>query len=878
MIRREPTKLPFLTACTVGLAASVVGCGGGGGDVGPPATPAAITIASGAGQIGEAGSVLAQPIGVRVTSSSGSPVEGSTVNFVVGQASGTVAAAAAATNSDGVASTTWTVGTSVGSNLDTVFASVAGITAPAVFTASVIAAAGARLESVSGDAQNGVAGQPLAQPLVVVARDQYGNPRSEVDIAWSVISGGGSISPGTSTTGTNGEASAIWTPGSGGVNTAQADASGLAGSPINFDATITAPGALALISITPVPMVEGQAATLTGAGFSTTPGNNKVKIDGVDATVTAASAGSLTVLVPQSNCQPARSAAVQVKVGSRSSNLLTHDLNPAAFTSVAVGQELVLQDPAQFCLEFAPSVSPEDYLIGVQSTSEVVASLTPVKLTSTAASGPLAGAQLPELARMAATGHPTSGPIDASLYRRARRVAAEAELRAEERQQVYPLARQAFRARTQERSRPLGDAIPPGLQPGDVTPIRYPGTGNTCTSFVEIQAVVRVVGQRGVWLEDQDNPANGLTQQDIQHLSDQFDTQIYSTVTAYFGSPTDLDGNSRIAIVLTDQVNKLRPGIVGHVALADLVPRSLCASSDEGEIYYGVVPDPTGSVGIPVSRELVLAIAVQTIAHEFTHIIQFGLRSIVNGLQPQPTWVFEGQAVLAEEITGHVYEGRTPGQNYGFNVAFNQDDPASLDWYSFPFVSLIFYYGFRDQASKVPDAPEECTWLAGKPENPGPCLGNLEVYGAPWSLLRWMSDQFGAHYPAGESGLHRALILNPAEGYAALSAAAGLPVKTLLAQWAAALYVDDRIPSASTSLQFTSWNLLDIENNLTETARLVPRSRGFTSFSDAFSVRAGSSAYFRVSGTSRPGTAIRIRSGSDESLPAIMQAFIVRLQ
>jgi hypothetical protein len=167
MLWREPRRLPFLTACTIGLATSVAGCGGGG-DVGPPATPAAITIVSGAGQVGEAGAVLAQPLTVRVTSSSGSPVEGSAVNFVVGQASGTVAAVSATTNSDGVASTTWTVGTSVGTNLDTVFASVSEVTAPAVFTASVTAAEAASLESVSGNHQSGIPGQPLAQPLIVV--------------------------------------------------------------------------------------------------------------------------------------------------------------------------------------------------------------------------------------------------------------------------------------------------------------------------------------------------------------------------------------------------------------------------------------------------------------------------------------------------------------------------------------------------------------------------------------------------------------------------------------------------------------------------------------------------------------------------------------
>jgi hypothetical protein len=43
-------------------------------------------------------------------------------------------------------------------------------------------------------------------------------------------------------------------------------------------------------------------------------------------------------------------------------------------------------------------------------------------------------------------------------------------------------------------------------------------------------------------------------------------------------------------------------------------------------------------------------------------------------------------------------------------------------------------------------------------------------------------------------------------------------------------------------------------------------------------VRAASSSYLRVSGASRPGTAIRVRNAADGPLPAIMQVFIVRLQ
>ncbi len=980
MVRPEPTHVRFSVACLLGLTiTSLTACGGGegGGDVGPPPTPASIAVMSGNGQSGEAGSPLAQPIIVRVTSSSGAAVEAAAVTFAAGSTSGSVAAGQATTDADGRASTAWTVGTEVGANSDTVYASVSGVATRAVFTASITAAPAAGVSSVSGDAQGGTPGQVLTQPLIVVVRDRYGNPRSHSSVSWTVVAGGGSISPATGITGTDGHTSALWTLGSAGINTVHAVSADLPGSPVSFSATVTSPGSrlaivsgnnqtgapsqpvplplvvsvktpsgapvagigvswaistgggavshsstptdaqglasviwtlgaalgqqsvtagvtgasgspltfnataanpsgvITLTSITPNPMIEGQPATLIGTGFSTTPAGNTVRIDQLDATVTAATATSLTIQVPAFDCQPARQAVVQVRIGAESSNAVGQNLHPAAFTSVAVGQQLLLQNPQQFCLQFASATLPEDYLIGVQSTSEVVSSLTPARLEGSVAPGSPIGVQMPEVSPRARRGQ--SRKIDKSTVDAAeRRAAAEARLRRNQVEYIYPLLSRLSELRWRSGVRSTG-AIPAELQPGDVISIRYPGSGNSCTSFTEIQTLVRSVGQYGVWLEDLENPVGGFTTEDIQQMSREFDARIYTTVTSFFGLPTDLDGNGRIGVVLTKRVNEMS-GVAGFVTPSDLIPRFACPGSNDGEIYYGFVPDPSGVAGDPMSRDAVMAIAVPTIAHEFTHIIQLGNRVIVNGLEPHSVWIMEGQARLAEEITGHAFEGRVGGQNYGYNIAFNLDNPTSFSWYSSGFIGLFQYYGFRDPESKVPTAPEECTWLSRKPDNPSPCIGNQDVYAAPWSLLRWISDHFGANYADGERGLHQALIRSRSTGFAALAEVTGVPIRTLLAQWAATLYVDDRISGAANALQLPSWNLFDIESNVFQSASLIPRSREFRSFSDEFNVRAGSSAYFRVSGVSRPGTAVRISSQSGQTLPSNMQVFVVRLQ
>jgi hypothetical protein len=876
MSRRGPLRFrPALPA--LGLFALVTSCGGGSSNVGPPPTPTAIVIASGNRQTGAAGSPLAQPVTAKVTSAAGAGIEGLTVTFAAAANGGSVSAGTAVTDADGTVSATWTLGTTAGANLDTVRASVSGVDAAAVFTATVTAASVTNLAPVSGNSQNGLAGQPLAEPLVVVARDKFGNSASQVTVAWTVSSGGGTISPASSITGTDGLTSAVWTPGNGQTNTAQAVVPGI-GTPASFSASVvTASGGVTLVSLSPTPIFEGQTATLTGIGFSSTASSNAVKIGGLSANVSASTATSITVTVPKFNCQPARGVPVQVTVGSEASNVVTQPLNPASFTNVAVGQELVLQDPAEFCLQFAASNAAEDYLIGVQSTSEAVSSLTGVALTSVV--GDALSGRVPILAFAGRPSSRAAGAGAAALPRRQGRYADEAPIRNWEHRHFGAMKASARRLPL-ARANPGTLAMARDLQVGDVVPVRVAiFSVDPCSDYLTLNAVVRVVGTHGIWLEDTENPTGGYTSADFQTLSDLFDSRVYATDVDYFGAPSDIDANGRIAVVITKEVNA-KKHLLGFVFGGDLFAQTDCPASNEAEIFYGATPDPTGIFALGnYTRDQGLHDVPGTIAHEFTHIIQISRRIASNAPAGLVIWEGEGQAVLAEEVVGHAVEGRQTAQNYKSTIAFNVDDPSSIDWYSYGFIQNAAYYGFDGTGTKVPGAPEECSWLDNSLANSGPCLAGSMPYGAPWLLLRWLSDQFGPAFPGGEKGLQKAIIESPATGYANISSVVGVPIKTLLAQWAAMQYGDDRVTGLDSKLTLPSWNLFDIyELSAPETARLVPRSRGFVSFTDAFQVRGGSSAYFRVSGGARPATALRVRNSSGGDLPSIMQIFVVRLQ
>ena len=66
---------------------------------------------------------------------------------------------------------------------------------------------------VSGDAQNGVVGTALTDPIVVQVKDPSGNPLSNVAVTWTIDAAMGTLANQSTTTDAEGKATAIWTLG-----------------------------------------------------------------------------------------------------------------------------------------------------------------------------------------------------------------------------------------------------------------------------------------------------------------------------------------------------------------------------------------------------------------------------------------------------------------------------------------------------------------------------------------------------------------------------------------------------------------------------------------------------------------------------------------
>lgn len=224
-------------ALLLGLLAG--GCNGevvGGGH-----RPAEVLVVSGDLQTGTAGQELPQPLVVKVVDDAGRPVRDQLVNFRVIAGGGSVFAGSALTNKDGIAQERWTLGTVAGDTQRVEARAVDPETGEglvfAVFRAIATPAAAAGISAVQ-PTLTGMPGTPVADSAAALVRDQYGNPVPGVTVNWAVTSGGGSVSPASSTTNAQGIARAQWTLG-GSVTTPQT-LQASAGASMNATFTATA--------------------------------------------------------------------------------------------------------------------------------------------------------------------------------------------------------------------------------------------------------------------------------------------------------------------------------------------------------------------------------------------------------------------------------------------------------------------------------------------------------------------------------------------------------------------------------------------------------------------------------------------------------------
>jgi hypothetical protein len=190
-------SLATLTAMANGPATITATAGGIQATLSAQVTqvPVAPVKVSGDLQTGTVGTPLALPLQVKVQDRLGAMIPGHPVTFTVLQGGGSVTVATGTTGSDGLASTTWTLGTSATASHQVSAAVGHGL--EAVFNATAQAGPPVELVATAGQGQTATVGTGVPQAPALLVRDAFGNPVPGVSVGFAIGAGGGTISGGT---------------------------------------------------------------------------------------------------------------------------------------------------------------------------------------------------------------------------------------------------------------------------------------------------------------------------------------------------------------------------------------------------------------------------------------------------------------------------------------------------------------------------------------------------------------------------------------------------------------------------------------------------------------------------------------------------------
>ena len=646
--------------------------------------------------------------------------------------------------------------------------------------------------------------------------------------------------------------------------------------------TVTVVGPVAISGTDPAVLLEGAAATVFGSGFSATAALNQVSVGGLAARVTAASETALSITVPRADCLPPRQVELRVTVGNRSNARMVGvtPLRPGDLELPATHYRYT--HAGNGCLHLPGDVSGGEYLIGVVSTSEAPSSLTPVTMTSiagdpaVAADRPLVASSEPPRQAVSNVGSFSSTSLMAapapneSLTLLGREIPEDGrdwERHAEvmERNQelvrrLGPMPASMARAR-QSRTLSASDTL-----------TLFSGFDATCASRGQVRAVVRRIGNHTVWLDDLDNPSGTFTDSELAGLDAFYGANVNAVHEGYFGGLSDVDGNRRVMILMTKEAN--RKPVDGWVWFPDLYSSGRCATSNQAEIFFGLVPDPRGVYGQAWTKQQVLDYYPSLLTHEIAHLVQGN--AIVFGRADLTTWELEGGATLSEQLVAYRLFGHGSGRNLGY-AAYQQ----GFDWYKgIPGLARFFGWDSEDPTNsrRVPNAPEECSWMGRSGEgNDGPCSNTSRAaYDVPSMLFRYAMDRFGGRYPGGEQALMRRLTQSPKRGLASLADVSGWPAEQILADFYIALWLDLNGWDAN---GMATWDLDNIWNRFTESAQLRPWSSTSAEFHGQWNIRAGSTYYLRwVPRGSRGPTSLRVRSANGAPAPGHVSVWAFRVR
>ncbi|MGZ3333051.1 MAG: Ig-like domain-containing protein [Gemmatimonadaceae bacterium] len=583
-------------------------------------------------------------------------------------------------------------------------------------------------------------------------------------------------------------------------------------------------------------VLTGRVVTWTAADAS------KATVD-ANGLVTAVAAGTTVV-----------TATSEGKTGA-SQIIVTPNCNSGNALQLAVGgmHTLTAAEKAFLCLGGGASAS--EYALIPFNSNNVAASTTQFQVSATNTSaiqpGSLFSIQTNRMTGIRQNKKPLKKSLEWSFRERERRDLASAFT--------------SVRRLPRPTSAPLGPRfltnIPTSPGVGTVVFINGNLSGNACTAPKVLRgATVIAVLNKTIVLSDVTSPVGGYTNQEMIDFGTAFDTLGYGLDTLNFGTPTDIDGNGRVAILFTPSVNSIPapPGAVvgGLFAGRDLEPVATCVASNEGEMFYMPVPDPNSTINGNYTDKVEVGRAVlPTLVHEFQHLINAGRRQFINNAPTaEELWLNEGLSHIAEELLYYRMSGNTPGSD--IDLPLIQSSQAQIDAINtYQFDNLV-------RAALYMKAPET--------NSPYGQVDVLEMRGAIWQLLRYSADRKGGV----ESNTWKALVNSTTAGQTNFNAVFG-SIITNARDMAIAQVADDAGLGLAANFTNPSWNFRSVLPVIFPPYPLLTHPLLSTPVN--ITLYGGGSAYLRFSvAASTP--AIITGNASGQAVPPAIDFILLRTQ
>jgi len=206
----------------------------------------------------------------------------------------------------------------------------------------------------------------------------------------------------------------------------------------------------------------------------------------------------------------------------------------------------------------------------------------------------------------------------------------------------------------------------------------------------QITATLQAIGTRcEVWAKS----TSEITTAKAAQIAGEFDSVIYSAITTNFYTPSDVNSDSKVAILcfdIEDDFDTEGWYVGGYFYSYDLYPYS---GSNNMEIFY---IDTYPSMHYPFSDPIDVSEQFSTLAHEFQHMVNFNRNYIVEGGADMDTWLDEGLSMAAEHL---IYGKQTSRINYynssssiknGHSVLYWDESGDTLSNYSLSYLFLQY--------------------------------------------------------------------------------------------------------------------------------------------------------------------------------------------